>query len=409
MAVDPPVIEGPAEAWSGGRVVLRSSSFDNSTPVLVRLADRTLTSVALDSNRREVYLPDTSGPVELTVRFPGVVDVPFALTVRGFVRVFSGAPIASVLRPVAGSAMLLGSTNSDLLRLDPRTGNASPITGLPAGAHDLLCGSRSFISLQASRVVTSRTVPGGGCMLRVWEAASGIVVDSLYYNFFWAGAWLGQNTWLINNKTFTYRVTPGSAPVQLDNVNQPDEFLPSPSGTRLFPMLGGYNISGTPVYDASLAPAYVLAPFDKLFGLAFAATGDTAFVVARSGPATMRLRAFDPETGTSFGEEDITATGPDRLAAEPAMHWLYLADAEWDGQVRRVAIRVYDRRTLREVAVLRIPAASQQDFTDPYDFVPVIDVAQRKLYLVAASYGPEIATNGAPFHPTTIVEFDLLH
>ena len=376
------------------------------------LGDSLLSASRLESLSVRVALPETTGTVTLRVVFHnGRAQPAVTVTVGGrLARWFEGAHLSGIPVRVPGTTRLLGNGEHGLVWFDVLTGAASP--ALPDSAHEPICGYSPGLSLVPGVVIGSRhpnpPPTYDACRTYAWQVAPTLaVVDSVPTYGAWALTYTGPGRWIVGQKHYTYACD-SLACTNLGHLEQPEEFVVSPDGSRLFPELASVasDDAGTPVYDATHGTiAYRLSRLATLNGVGFSENGDTAFVIG-IGPAstydTLYAFAIDPLTGAVFREGRLPYGYPELIAVDQNRPWLYMVDDDGSGIRAAPVLRVIDRRTLRQVAVLRGPAGTPGINTANTMF-PVISLGERRLYVVGTPNWSGPATS-----PSDVFVFELL-
>jgi DNA-binding beta-propeller fold protein YncE len=227
-----------------------------------------------------------------------------------------------------------------------------------------------------------------------------MLVDSAPFEGYWGSVHLGHGRWLFSGKHRAW-LWDGTNSDTLGDFEQPEQLEVSPDGSRIFPELG-YVGGGAPVYDAARGVIAYRLPLFYTGGVGFSTTGDTAYVVGVAPPAwsdSVVILAIDPLTGTVFREGRLPGGEglPGLMAIDPVQPWLYVAyDAPYP------FLRVIDRRTLAQVAVLRAPVATPPGYYG-YLMLPVLSPAERRLYVV------DVMNWNAPASvPSYVYVFDLM-
>ena len=394
-----------SDVWSGGEVDLISSAFTgpDSLPRVMLDTFRLAVSRPYAFTVR-VVLPDTTGAVTLRVTFhDGHTQDGATVTVGGRLsHWFQGAPLSGNPVRVPGTRYVLGNGEHGLVRFDVVTGTAT--AALPDSAHQPACAYSTGLSQVPGVLIGVTRIPAGYCRTYAWRTTPTLaVVDSSPYAGAWAMVHAGTGRWLSGLKHFTYTCTSLSC-AEVRQSEEPEEFVTSPDGSRIFPVLAWDRTSATPVYDArSDSIAYELPGLAHINGVGFSANGDTAFVagLAPASTDTVFLFALDPRTGSVFREGRLPGGYPILMSVDPERPWLYMAEVP-GGLVMPPAIRVIDRRAMRQVAVLRAPAGTP-GINNFNVILPVISPSERKIWVVGYNNWEPPATN-----PSDVFVFELL-
>lgn len=397
-----PSVTSATHAWSGGTLVLRSTSFtgaDSVPTVVVGAEALTVRSLGFDSV--VVQLPDTNGLIALFVRLRAGAEVVDSVRVHGFVSAGSapGPAVTGWLYPWPGSgtATALGFQGGRLVLLDLRLNTTSPMAPDTGLGHGCLSGpvpsaTEPGLIVISSLVGTGSVGSGASCaaMIAVPVASASAVPDTGPPPVgLWPAMHLARGVWLVNHKYWfdiVSRSPSGGFTTTSSNIacSQPTGFAISPRGDRVVP---GRCLapSGIPVFDPRAAGvAYVLTAWHQTWGGEFSASGDTLVQAAVDSLGQNVLFAVDPTAGRILGRASLEAIGLD-ARIDPNGSWVYVAGLV--GNIGPPFIAVFDRVSLARVATLRIPAGVAYPSGD---FELISNSPDRRLYLTINDRGTPV-------------------
>jgi len=412
----PPSVTSAAHAWSGGTLVLHSTSFTgaDSVPTVVVGAE-TLAVRSLGFDSVVVQLPDTNGLIALSVRLRAGGEAVDSVRVHGFV-LETSAPGPAVTGwlypwPERGAPTALGFQGGRLVLLDFRLNTATPLTADTGLGHGCLSGpvpsaTEPGLVVISSLVGTGLVGAGASCgpMIAVPVISGAAAPDTgPPPDGQWPAVQLHRGVWLISYKHY-FNIVSGSPAggftllASLIGCDQPQGFELSPRGDRVVPgrcgAAGPYSAGGIPVFDPrGPSVAYVLTAFHQTWGGDFSEGGDTLFQAAVDSLGQNGLFAVDPISGRILGRASFEALGLD-TRVDPNGSWVYVAGLV--GDIGPPFIAVFDRMSLSRVATLRIPAAVA--YPSWGDLEIVTSASERRLYLT-------INDRAAAVH---VLQFDLL-
>ena len=398
---------------------MRLNALRTAATVRVSVAGTQVGVFRLDDTTVAVPVPDTTGPVALTVDLNGVRAAEGVVTVHGFEAIRAGPRVSSFPNPwPANGPTALAFQDGRLVRLDYRDNSATvltPDTNLGWPCFLLPIPSAADPGLVA---VAGRSGPSScGFMTAVPVSAGASPADTSYWSgWSWGtGVDLAEGRWLISgdNSTFLADSTaPGGARASV--CGESANMIVSPRRDRVVPLCGNdawfdSTAAGAPVIDVSrYTVAYHIAGIGWLVAAAFTEGGDTLFAVG-----TSQLVAVAAATGAVLGRMSHDYFPRDTyihtaaVMADPGRPWLYVLG--WaDGHTPVPFIDVYDRSSLARVARLRIPpwaAASVPSINSTRgDWTVLVSPAERRLYATM--------TNWAGFYygtqETSVLVFDLM-
>ncbi len=373
--VNPVVTLSATSAWSGDTIALASSAFvgADSVPLVLAGADTLVVHRVGDSVF--VVLPDTNGVLSLDVRLRAGGHSAKDVHVFGWDSAFAAPDIGSptgagIPWPAGGPTKALGIVHGRLVIVDYANGTAEPAapdTGLGDYTNSK-CGvyQAPMPSLADPGLVA---VPLG---CDPWVAipfnGSGSAADSAppYASSglsFWVhldrGKWLQigdvQYVWSWNGSSFDWGTGVWGG-------RDANGVTISPRRDRIVPE---YVSGGSAVFGRDGSVAFWAS--GSTGGAAFSPGGDTLFRTVH-GSFPYYLVAYDATSGAALNQGEIP-TWRMGVAVDSARPYVYLSGG---GNVF-----VYDRVTLRQVAVLRSHASVSGPSADLY-----VDPVGRHLYVV---------------------------
>ncbi len=387
------VIDAPTAAWAGGTTPMHSARCVGAdTLPVVMVAAETLAVARGGPDTVLITLPDTTGPLTLTVRLHDGGTALWGITLYGRVEVFQ-SPVANFgAIPVAfgwpgpGEPTALALRDGRLVLVDYHAKSARELTP----DTDLWAGCAVVPEPQPSawdrRLIT---VPPG-CRLITTVPISPLAPapDTLPRVPGLTQIHLSPGNWLVSYKSrglyLVTRSPDGSfaETLLIPGTQVLGPYAISPRGDRVIATETRYGLIAVDPRVPALA--FYLTDISEMGGAAFSPEGDTIFAAGlwRSGGA--KLLAVDATSGAILRETAIGYWDTQVVAVDPTRPWLYLVGEDSVGGAWAVSLLVYDRASFAVVARLRIPASKLPSYTHfPYAalYNAVVDPFRREIYV----------------------------
>ncbi len=395
-------------AWPGGDLIITAGALRGGAALPVVSLDQIALAVTrLDDSTVAARLPDTTGTFTAHVRLGGAHRFG-PVRIAGYAGQTTARSTAGWPLPLEpGHPVFVTLAESTLVLLDTRTGAASD---LPV-PHSADCAISPGPSFRSGAVVAAGEV-GNTCQRPLaWTlGAAPAPADSAPSVSTGANLWaeLAPGTWLKTAHHYLYLYQGGTMALE-ERIESAERAVLAPDGSVAIPLAASTETL-VPVLDVAPATVRFRLPLQSSDGAAFSPTGDTLFVTGvasyTASPVTSHLLAVSAASGSVLLDSAIGWGGYSDLVLDPEAPWLYvLAYDAWDGDHTYFGpvVHVFDRRTLRELAVLR-PPDTVGCGNLCFMLVLSIDPRGRKLYVLqgAAWRGP---APGAV--PSVIYTFDL--
>jgi hypothetical protein len=423
----PPQVTVESDAWSGGTLLIISSSFQapGSLP-LVTVGAESLLVRSAGPDSFAVQVPDTDGWVTIGVhdRTGGAAEA--SVHVHG-VAGWSDGPTLDGLGEIApwpgnGNPSALAVQNGRLVLIDYRLHTVSaPLTSdTGLGRGDCAGGPLPSVTVPGLIAVQHDAYPLSSIAVPIEPAAS--PPDTGPATCYGPIVHLSRGRWLAVRKPdglLLFTGSPSSGFTQsgtypayggVGNFG----FAVSPRGDRVLPT-SVFTPSGTPVIDvASGGLAYYLTSLYYTGVAAYTPGGDTLFVTGTDSLGHLDLLSVNAATGGALARVDLDSTygsgypqaGVPAVGADPTGPWLYVAGSPHVGcDSGNPVLEVRDRASLALVATLRIPRSMLSTINparltscSPWNLV--MSPVGRRVYMV-------LGWSSSVAGPTLVISVDL--
>ena len=377
VRVPPVVTAAVTDVWGGAALRLESDAFVGADSVPVVTVGTDTLAVRSDSaGAAVVRTPTDDGLPTFVVHFAsGDSSLVEGVHVHGFLAVHAGPAVRGSLTQVPGLgdviALAYGAGGS-IVRVDLARQTATPLA-VP-GNTNFGCAMASVVpAADDPSVITTRSLPT--CSLLALRVSDLSVVDSLHLGLANGSSvtaiHLGTGRWVYSQKNFVI-VVPSTGPSWQDSILYGYHFLSAPAPYNIAVPLQAQRT--VPVYDVLTAQHRYHLPVTWSSGAAFSPGFDTLFVAGPVGLNGGWLYSLSTQSGARLDSVGVapwfnSIGSNSAMQADPSGPWLYVSN--------EASVRVYDRRTLDQVADLRFPLPTRQTFVSS-----IIISANRVGYLV---------------------------
>jgi hypothetical protein len=391
-------------AWPGGQLTLVSGAFSGRSDLPeVRLDALMLAVTRVNDSTVTADLPDSSGDFPLHLHYRNG-DRTGSVTLVGFTGRTETAPLSGWAVPeTPGSPVVIAAADSNLVRLDVRTGSVLPL----AIPHSGNCAISPGPSYRDSAVV-AQAMAGTTCALpKLWTLAPSIAaVDSVALSIPADRVWveLAPSTWL-NTSHHDLTIQQDGQVILREQLEEADRVVFSPDHSRALVTTTNAPYQVPVLLSAGGTIAYRL-PLVSAQGAAFTPDGDTLFVAGYRAfsPEQIRLVAVRAATGGVLADTSYSGAELLAIVLDPDAPLLYGVELSQGTPFLQPGLLVFDRRTLGLVGRIRPP--TDTTCTSPFcgQIGVAVDPNARRLYAF------EIAgwTSASPDWPTSVFSFDLV-
>lgn len=348
-------------AWPSGTLLIETGALSGRTDLPeVRLDTLPLPVARVNDSTVSAGLPDTSGVFPLHFRFRSRERVG-NVTLVGFAGRTATAPLTGWAIPeTPGSPVVTVAADSNLVRLDVRTGAVVPL----AIPHSAGCAISPGPSFRDSTIV-AQALAGTTCGLpKLWTLEPAVAaVDSAPYPGPADRVWveLAPSTWL--NTSHHYLTIHKDGLVTLrEQLEEGERVIFSPDHSRAVALTTNAPYQAPVLLPASGTIAYRL-PLLAAEAAAFTPGGDTLFAAgfrAFSQTELPRLIAVHATTGVVLMDTSYAAGELWGIVLDPDAPLLYGVELSpvAGSFFLQPDILVFDRRTLELVGRMHPPAAA---------------------------------------------------
>ena len=406
-----------ADAWSGGDATLVSAAFvpPRALPV-VRIGAETLAVRRINDSTIGAQLPAGNGPRTLNVAAPGFVSLTAQVTLHGFRSSEIGPILSGSLELIPGSTRVLGA-GTGLVEVDIRTGAVGRTW--PETVHSSDCAESVGPSVRPGHyVLWGKDSIGGRCTHPwVWRDSLATLerLDSVYATpGTWGMAEIGPGGSISGGDdalSISHCGSTGCA--QQFYFNQGGglsgvSIAPSANRAVLHHYFGylvdattGDTLGRLPFGPPSASPQMW---YYHLENATFSANEDTIYAVGNQGFYGSKLVLAASSNGGFIDSLPLPASYAVDVALDPVHPWVYVALlAGTTSTALNPQLLIFERGTLRPIAVLRAPATEALSITAWHQFRLVPDPLMHAAYVVATV---QVRQPG-PVH-AKILRFDLL-
>lgn len=392
-----PSLQTP-HAWSRGEVRISDPVFASSAALpTVTVGSHTLVVRAVDDTTIAATLPDTSGPVALSVHAFGAVVPAGPVIVAGFREAYDGPFLSGYVLPWPSDnpTSVLGAGDSGAVLVDLRFNHIA--RAFPESLHSPDCAWGVGQSAFSGHAVFYGRRPGGGCARAVsYQLGPSVVAGDTLLGF--PGTWvlgeLGSRRSVTSSDSWLYLMNCDTTPCQFQEYfggGAVTGLTLSPRGDRVVFDNGG----GRPpivIDPRNLTTAFVL-PLLYTNGSAFSPGGDTLWVVGTDALYPQRIvAALDATTGGVLATAVLDSLITDRwevlkaVAIDPEGPWLYVSLSATVSSGAHTLL-VLDRQSLALRGVLVAPREDRQS----WDFERIIPMpAGDVIFLVTTAQGYDL-------------------
>lgn len=401
-----------SRVWSGSTLRLESPAFQaaDSLPI-VTTGSETLTVRSGGPLVALVQLPDTNGPLSLSVAISHGRRSGLGITTYGFAASRSGPPVdgAPQVWPGGGAPTALAISNGRLVLIDYRLETAQPLSSDSGLGSPWLDGPG--LSATDSGLVVIARWPGPMIAVPVRPGAPPPDTGPTPSEFYPA-VHLATGTWLQSRKHWLevrVRQPDGSfVSSAAASCEEPTRFAISPGASLVVPIGCSPNAARMPIYNAATRSlAYRLSFLSGIGGAGFSRTGDTLFLTGTDSlNGNSWLYAIEPTAGVPLARVALDDWWYADVLVDPTLPRLYVADID---AACNAAVAVFDRRTLQQLATLRAPASAvPHDWGCDYSwhYILAIDSERHHLYLTVNHRSGAVALT--PLPASYVLVFDLL-
>lgn len=391
-------------AWPAGKLLIETRALSGRTDLPeLRLDTLSLVVAHVNDSTVSADLPDTSGTFALRFRYRNATRSG-TVTLVGFAGRTEAAPLAGWAAPeTPGSPIVLAAADSNLVRLDVRTGTVVPL----AIPHSGSCAISPGPSYRDSAVV-AQTVAGTTCAFpKAWSLAPSIAaVDSVRVaapaDRLWAE--LAPSTWLNNSHHYLTIQKDGGVILQ-EQLEEGDRLVFSPDRSRALVTTTNARYQVPVLLTGGGTIAFRL-PLVAAQGAAFTPEGDTLFVAGYRSftPPQLRLIAVHGTTGSVLADTSSSGALLLAIVLDPDAPTLYGVEGQGSGPYLQPDILVFDRRTLGLVGRMHPPVAVTCTSQFCGQLGLALDPVTRELYAFEIIGWDSVLPDG----PTSVFRFDLV-